>query len=109
MSDVDHPAHYGGAGDPYEAIKVIEAWKLGFCLGNAVKYVRRAGQKPGQSRLKDLEKALWYLQHEVEHERDLVSLPFAPKDCGCGTPAGCLWGGDHAYPDPVDTRTSPTA
>lgn len=31
MSDaVNHPAHYGGEDNPYEAIKVIEAWKLGF-------------------------------------------------------------------------------
>lgn len=42
---IDHPAHYGGADDPYEAIKVIEAWRLGFCLGNCLKYVRRAGHK----------------------------------------------------------------
>lgn len=42
---VNHPAHYGGAGNPYEAIKVIEAWELGFCLGNTVKYISRAGKK----------------------------------------------------------------
>jgi integrase len=35
VSAVDHPEHYGGADNPYEAIKVIEAWDLGFCLGNA--------------------------------------------------------------------------
>ena len=38
MSAVEHPAHYGGADNPYEAIKVIEAWGLGFCLGNTIKY-----------------------------------------------------------------------
>ena len=42
---VNHPAHYGGADNTYEAIKVIEAWQLGFCLGNAVKYISRAGKK----------------------------------------------------------------
>lgn len=42
---VNHPVHYGGANNPYEAIKVIEAWSLGFCLGNAIKYVSRAGKK----------------------------------------------------------------
>ncbi|HMA74924.1 MAG TPA: hypothetical protein VKP67_26040 [Xanthobacteraceae bacterium] len=31
---VNHPAHYGGADNPYEAIKVIEAWGLNFHLGN---------------------------------------------------------------------------
>ncbi len=34
---VNNPEHYGGATNPYEAIKVIDAWDLGFCLGNTVK------------------------------------------------------------------------
>ena len=57
---VDHPNHYGGD-TTYEAIKVIEAWGLGFCLGNCVKYVCRAGKK-SDNRLEDLRKALWYLR-----------------------------------------------
>ena len=61
---VDHPAHYGGAENVYEAIKVIEAWELGFCLGNAVKYISRAGKKG--DRLEDLRKAAWYVQREIE-------------------------------------------
>lgn len=65
MEQVDHPEHYGGADNPYEAIKVIEAWGLGFCLGNTVKYISRAGRK-GDS-LTDLRKAAWYLQREIEH------------------------------------------
>jgi hypothetical protein len=60
---VDHPPHYGGADDPYEAIKVIESWSLGFCLGNAVKYIARAGRK-GDA-LTDLRKARWYLDREI--------------------------------------------
>jgi hypothetical protein len=63
---VDHPTHYGGADDPYEAIKVIEAWDLGFCLGNAVKYINRAGRKPGQPKKVDLEKARWYLDRAIQ-------------------------------------------
>lgn len=64
MSDaVNHPAHYGGADNPYEAIKVIEAWQLGFNLGNTVKYISRAGKK--DARLQDLKKALWYLDREI--------------------------------------------
>lgn len=62
-SAVDHPAHYGGADDPYEAIKVIEAWGLGFNLGNTVKYVSRAERKGAA--LQDLEKARWYLDREI--------------------------------------------
>jgi hypothetical protein len=60
---VDHPAHYGGKDNPYEAIKVIEAWELGFCLGNTVKYISRAGKK-GDC-VEDLKKAAWYLQREI--------------------------------------------
>ena len=60
---VDHPEHYGGGDNPYEAIKVIEAWDLGFSLGNAVKYIARAGKK--KDRREDLEKALWYLNREL--------------------------------------------
>jgi len=63
---VDHPPHYGGKDDVYEAIKVIEAWGLNFSLGNAVKYICRAGKKPGASALEDLRKAAWYLNHELE-------------------------------------------
>lgn len=62
---VNHPAHYGGADNPYEAIKVIEAWGLGFCLGNTVKYLSRAGKK-GDA-LEDLRKAQWYLNREIEN------------------------------------------
>ena len=65
MSDpVHHPSHYGGADNPYEAIKVIDAWGLGFALGNAVKYIARAGKK--DDIVQDLEKAAWYLNHEIE-------------------------------------------
>jgi uncharacterized protein DUF3310 len=62
--EIDHPAHYGGADNPYEAIKVIEAWKLGFNLGNAIKYISRADKK--DNTLTDLRKAAWYLQREIE-------------------------------------------
>jgi hypothetical protein len=64
---VNHPAHYGGADNVYEAIKVIEAWDLGFCLGNTVKYISRAGKKNGSDTLlQDLKKAAWYLNREIE-------------------------------------------
>lgn len=60
---VNHPSHYGGESNPYEAIKVIEAHNLGFNLGNAVKYILRAGKK-GNAK-EDLEKAVWYLKREI--------------------------------------------
>jgi hypothetical protein len=63
---VNHPQHYGGQDNPYEAIKVIDAWDLGFSLGNTVKYISRAGKKGKDKELEDLRKALWYLQHHIE-------------------------------------------
>ena len=42
---------------------------LNFHLGNAIKYICRAGYK--DSRIQDLEKAIHYLQNELEHEKDL--------------------------------------
>ncbi len=48
MENVNHPAHYGGESNQYEAIKVIDAWELNFCLGNCVKYISRAGNKDPQ-------------------------------------------------------------
>lgn len=62
---VNHPQHYGGADNPYEAIKVIEAWGLGFNLGNAVKYISRAGKKDAARLAEDLKKARWYLDREI--------------------------------------------
>lgn len=62
---INHPAHYGGADDPYEAIKVIEAWGLDFPLGNTVKYISRAGKKDGEATVKDLKKARWYLDRAI--------------------------------------------
>jgi len=64
---VDQPQHYTEHG--LQPIQVIEAWGLGFLLGTTVKYIGRAGKKPGESRLKDLEKAHWYLSREIEMER----------------------------------------
>ncbi len=70
MDNVNHPAHYGGADNAYEAIKVIEAWNLDFCLGNVVKYISRAGKKEGNSLIQDLEKAKWYLERRIQELKD---------------------------------------
>jgi hypothetical protein len=66
VEQVNHPSHYGGENNPYEAIKVIDSWDLGFSLGNTVKYISRAGKKGKDKELEDLRKALWYLQHHIE-------------------------------------------
>jgi hypothetical protein len=63
---VNHPTHYGGKDNVYEAINVIEAWDLDFCLGNAVKYISRAGKKDPAKELEDLNKAVWYLNRRIQ-------------------------------------------
>jgi len=62
---VNHPAHYGGGDNPYEHIKVCDAWGLNYRLGNATKYICRAGKKSPNA-IEDLKKALWYIQSEIE-------------------------------------------
>jgi hypothetical protein len=59
---VNNPSHYTQG--KIEPIDVIEDWKLGFCLGNAVKYIARSEHKG--SKLEDLKKAAWYLAREIE-------------------------------------------
>jgi len=59
------PPHYGDLADAYASINVIEAWGLGFHLGNVVKYVKRAGHKPGNPAVQDLRKAAWYLERAI--------------------------------------------
>lgn len=60
---VNHPSYYTTGG--VEAIDAIEAWELGFHLGNVVKYIARAGHKTADG-LWDLKKAEWYLSREID-------------------------------------------
>jgi hypothetical protein len=64
---VNNPEHYGGADNPYEAIKVIDAWDLSFNLGNTVKYIARCGKKDDE--IQELEKAAWYLNNEIRKRK----------------------------------------
>ena len=66
---VEHPSYYGGGDNPYEAIKVINAWNLNFSLGSAIKYICRAGRKDFGKQIEDLEKAAFYLKLEIERLR----------------------------------------
>ena len=64
-NQVDHPEHYGGKDNPYEVIKIINATGMDFCLGNAIKYILRAGKKDQSKEIEDLEKAEWYLKEKI--------------------------------------------
>ncbi len=85
---VNHPAHYGGEDNPYECIKVMEAWDAVatyfFCQWSAVKYLPRAGKKDANDPTTDLQKASWYSNRAAEvydrlppHVKDWLSVrPF---------------------------------
>lgn len=62
---VENPSHYNSG--KIEVIDFIEDQKLGFCLGNVIKYVSRAGKKDSSKIIEDLEKAKWYLEREIKN------------------------------------------
>lgn len=75
FDDVQNPKHYTDS--RIEVIDYIEDKNLGFCLGNAIKYISRAGKKHSvgksdrEKTIQDLNKAIWYLNRrirEVEEE-----------------------------------------
>ena len=67
--DVNHPVYYNTG--EIEVITVIEDWNLGFHLGNALKYIARAGRKNKNEYIQDLGKAIWYLDRLMELESKL--------------------------------------
>ena len=62
--NVNHPNHYF-ADSGIEVIDAIEAWNLNFSRGNAIKYIARAGVKNPDKEIEDLEKAVWYINREI--------------------------------------------
>ena len=69
FNEVTNPKHYTDSN--IEVIDYIEDKQLGFCLGNVVKYVSRAGKKTSSDKtnlekeIQDLEKAKWYLERRI--------------------------------------------
>ena len=61
---VNHPSHYTKG--KIEVADFIADQKLNFDRGNAVKYVCRAGFKNPEKEIQDLEKAIWYINHEIK-------------------------------------------
>lgn len=61
-AQVDHPSHYTSHPSGIEAIQITE--HMNFCIGNAIKYLWRAGLKDDY--ITDLEKAKWYIERELE-------------------------------------------
>lgn len=78
FDDVQKPQHY--ADTKIEVIDYIEDKNLGYCLGNVIKYVSRAGKKHSADKtdkekaIQDLRKAKWYLDRRIkEIEEDLCN------------------------------------
>lgn len=73
MTDpVNHPEHYAGHPSGVECIRITE--HMNFCLGNAVKYIWRAGLKSPDA-IQDLEKAAFYLAREIRRLKDAMKEP----------------------------------
>lgn len=65
MNDsVNNPSYYTDGN--IEVIEYIEDKKLGFCLGNAIKYISRAGKKDPDKEIEDLKKAKWYIDRRIK-------------------------------------------
>ena len=65
MSDmVNHPSHYTDGS--IEVIDFIEDKRLNYHRGNAVKYICRAGKKDPEKEVEDLQKAVWYINREIQ-------------------------------------------
>jgi hypothetical protein len=60
---VNHPSHYTEHPSGVECIQITE--HMNFCLGNAIKYIWRAGLK-NDNAIEDLKKARWYVDRELE-------------------------------------------
>lgn len=64
MNDaVNHPSHYTDG--KIEVIEYIEDKGFGYCLGNAIKYISRAGKKDPAKEVEDLQKAIWYINRRI--------------------------------------------
>ena len=64
---VNHPPHYGAHPSGVECITITEHYN--FCVGNAIKYLWRAGLKEGTDPIEDLQKAVWYINREIERRQ----------------------------------------
>jgi Protein of unknwon function (DUF3310) len=67
MEQVNHPSHYNQG--KFEVIEIIEDQQPNFHLGNAIKYICRAGKKNKEKTIEDLQKAIWYINRYIEIQK----------------------------------------
>ena len=65
---VSRPAHYVSDPSGVECIQITQ--HRNFTIGNALKYLWRAGLKDGNSDVQDLRKAIWYIECEIKRLSD---------------------------------------
>jgi hypothetical protein len=96
---VNHPKHYTGHASGVECIQITE--HMNFCLGNAVKYIWRAGEK-GDA-VKDLRKARWYLDREIAR----LSDGMGQDRRACVPSVAPVAAGEGASPPRVNAESGP--
>lgn len=65
MNPINNPPHYKSP--HFEVIDIIEDFSLNFHMGNAIKYILRAGKKGDRN--EDIKKAIWYLEREIDEKQ----------------------------------------
>lgn len=91
MPDEINPNHYRGFSNGAQVIDIAE--RLNFNRGNAIKYIARAGRKPGSSAHTDLLKAKWYLEREIariETQKTSPPTSLAPQTTSTTSLPTCL-------------------
>ena len=77
--EVNHPKHYNEHPSGVECIEITE--HFGFCVGNAIKYLWRAGLKHNpkydakECHIQDLSKAAWYINREIDRVKNVKPIP----------------------------------
>lgn len=70
IKDAIKPDYYNDT--KISPIDVIEDWDLDFCLGSALKYIKRAGKKENNPSVQDLRKVIWYVERRIKELEDVT-------------------------------------
>lgn len=97
--NINHPPHYTRG--KYECIDIIEDIDLGYHLGNAFKYMYRAGHKDASKEIEDLKKAVWFIERKISTLQEQVGEE-SSRDVGFGVD---VRGPDRPVPVPTEVHT----
>lgn len=97
---VDHPSHYTAHPSGVECITITE--HMNFNLGNAIKYIWRAGLKDSKNHREDLKKAAWYVTreiHRIDHEAKKAAEKTVTRQVAVNTNFRCVGCNRYTAPD----------